>query len=291
MRLRWITLVLGFAMGCAATAPRDVAAQAQSLEERKAQERQMALLDASLSRANQSCGANLRASWDWASWHGILSTPSPAQSGDVNAADLCGQALDQLGFLCTGEGAADARDAVKEALHAFTCRGGAGAGAEARVAIAGGALEFTGDLAQARGADVQRYLAKSLIVRGASLQERRARDHQYTKLDGQVRATNGACQTSLAATWEWASWGALGDGSDRDAADLCGAPLHALEIMCSDGEARWAIQRQIKSFTCRGGAGAEARVDLKGSALVYAAEVGQQRAPDTRAYLMKTLKP
>lgn len=124
-----------------------------------------------------------------------------------------------------------------------------------------------------------------------SLEEQKAHKKQQAELDDEISSMNRACDTKMAVTVDWASWGGNIDaGGPKRTAIICYKPIWDVTNMCRDKDAKAAIQKEITAVECRGGAGDQATVKLAGTSLVYTGAVTQKKPADVKGYLMKTLK-
>lgn len=134
-------------------------------------------------------------------------------------------------------------------------------------------------------------LAMSTLATADSLEEQKARKAQQKEIDDEMTDLNKSCGTSIAMTVDWDSWnGKIDAGAPKKTSIICYKPVWVLQQMCSDKDAKAAIQKEVTALVCRGGGGEQATVKLDGSKLVYTGAIDQKKAADVKAYLMKTLK-
>jgi hypothetical protein len=134
-------------------------------------------------------------------------------------------------------------------------------------------------------------LVVSTLATADSLEEQKARKAQQKEMDDEMKDLNKSCGTSIALSVDWDSWaGKIDAGAPKKTSIICFKPVWVLQQMCSDKDAKAAIQKEVTQLVCRGGGGDQATVVLDGAKLVYTGAIDQKKAADVKAYLMKTLK-
>jgi hypothetical protein len=131
----------------------------------------------------------------------------------------------------------------------------------------------------------------TLVASADSLEEQKARKKQQAEVDDMMKSMNKSCDAKITMTVEWDSWnGKIDAGAPKKTSTICYKPIWVIEQLCSDKDAKPAVQKDITSIVCRGGGGDQATVKLDGKTLVYTGSIDQKKAADVKEYLMKNLK-
>jgi hypothetical protein len=120
--------------------------------------------------------------------------------------------------------------------------------------------------------------AALLVCAGVAFADMTVRQKEFAKAEdkdfnAQLASANEACEAKMTARIDWESFKAEIDrnleGKDKGKYNFgyCAEPLSRMRWMCERPEGKAAIQKRIKSYTCKFGGKGKRKIDLKGSTL------------------------
>jgi hypothetical protein len=226
---RWVAWVAVGAVGILSGR-----AVAESLEEKVQWRDDLAKMDSARAKVKDKCGADVAFDFDkasFSSWDWTKRKPHQA----------CERAFNELGYICGGspEGKRAVQDKVKSVL--CTVRGNSEPEAQS---VKGGTLRYT--IAATGNNSQDGQLLRRALDPGLPVAERWATIDK--NLQQKTKQMNGICETQLAIEVDRASFAKRMD--DRYNANLCDAPVSALQQRCQDAAARKGAAK-LKRIVCR----------------------------------------
>jgi hypothetical protein len=274
---------LGFVCFAAVTSIPILSAAQPSMEEKLQRESEEGNFKKELDETNKACGSNITPAWNWDSWGGKLT------DGGHHAYLICGVAATEIRYLCNGDKTGEVKTAVQNQIKQFTCKGGATD--QASGVLSGTTFEFTGGIGQKKGFKTKDYLLTNLKSGRVSLEEQLQRGKEREGLKKSLDGVNKACGSNIELKEDWDSWGGKLTDGGHHAYLICGVGLDAVGSICSKAEVKTAVQGQIKTFVCHGGAGDQATMKLSNGVLEFTGDLSQKHGatPSPREILLQSL--
>ena len=89
-----------------------------------------------------------------------------------------------------------------------------------------------------------------------TLTQRQTMAHEDPKLAEEAQTAGRICGTTIAADFDWHSFVAADKVDDMNGAfhnppsNMCSVPLHVLQSLCQDAQAKQAVAARVKSYEC-----------------------------------------
>jgi hypothetical protein len=144
--------------------------------------------------------------------------------------------------------------------------------------------------------------AAVLVSAGVAFADMSLRQKEFAKKQDEyfkkeTDPTNEKCGTKIAAKIDWQSFKPEidkqldgKDGHNYSFYGYCSSPMGVMFSMCEDADAKAAITKRIKSYTCKFGGKGKRKIELKGSSLTMWVDWEASNYDDyIKDYLGKTL--
>jgi hypothetical protein len=141
-----------------------------------------------------------------------------------------------------------------------------------------------------------------LISTGIAFADMTLRQREFAKAQDdyfkkEIDSANEKCETKFNAKIDWLSFKAEIDkaldgkhASSYSFYGYCSGPLGTMYSMCDSADAKGAIQKRIKSYTCKFGGKGKRKIELKGSNLTMWVDWEASNYDDyVKGYLGKVL--